>query len=143
MFNFDKNLKNSRRYKNLVDNILITLVEDCKKEYLEVEDIKNIKHDFDYFCEKLSALDNNITKAKILTTGQVMLYDSIDKNTIISNHKIRNCILEYANQVSKSQDLYIDAMAMICITGACIYKYLEDLKETELKPDFEAEEKKY
>ena len=42
-------LDENRRYKNLIDTTLITFVEDCEKEYLEVKDIEAIKHDFDYF----------------------------------------------------------------------------------------------
>lgn len=139
-------LDENRRYKNLIDTTLITFVEDCKKEYLEVKDIEVIKHDFDYFCNKLTALDGNITKLKLLATGKVILHESAGKSISFTNHNVRNCILELADELSKVEkgELYTNAVTFICVIGACVYEYLDSVEDkNRYKPDFESEEKYY
>lgn len=139
-------LDENRRYKNLIDTTLITFVEDCEKEYLEVKDIEAIKHDFDYFCNKLTALDSNITKLKLLATGKVVLHESVGKSVSFTNHNVRSCILELADELSKTEkgELYTNAITFICVIGACVYEYLDSVEDkNKYKPDFESEEKYY
>ena len=74
------------------------------------------------------------------------MHESVGKSISFTNHNVRNCILELADELSKVEkgELYTNAITFICVIGACVYEYLDSVEDkNRYKPDFESEEKYY
>jgi hypothetical protein len=123
------NLEN-RRYKNTIDTFLVNITKKAIKENLSIEELKDMFNLFHYLCIDLHKVDENITETKLLATGSVMLEETlkqINDGTALSNHKVREIILQLMNDLSskpKGDDLYISAISYICIIGAVLNKYI-------------------
>lgn len=123
----------NKRMKHLIDESLIDIMKIAdKNENFNKSNIEEITRIFDKLISALNNIDNNITKSKIESTGDIILNQlikelSIDVNNFSSN-KVREFVIDSMDNVSKSQDLYTDAIVSLYTINSLCTKYLSNTK---------------
>lgn len=123
----------NKRMKHLIDESLIDIMKIAdKNKNFNKSNIEEITRIFDKLISALNNIDNNITKSKIESTGDIILNQlikelNIDVNNFSSN-KVREFVIDSMDNVSKSQDLYTDAIVSLYTINSLCTKYLSNTK---------------
>lgn len=123
----------NKRMKHLIDESLIDIMKIAdKNENFNKSNIEEITRIFDKLISALNNIDNNITKSKIESTGDIILNQlikelNIDVNNFSCN-KVREFVIDSMDNVSKSQDLYTDAIVSLYTINSLCTKYLSNTK---------------
>ncbi len=123
----------NKRMKHLIDESLIDIMKIAdKNKNFNKSNIEEITRIFNKLISALNNIDNNITKSKIESTGDIILNQlikelNIDVNNFSSN-KVREFVIDSMDNVSKSQDLYTDAIVSLYTINSLCTKYLSNTK---------------
>lgn len=123
----------NKRMKHLIDESLIDIMKIAdKNKNFNKSNIEEVTRIFDKLISALNNIDNNITKSKIESTGDIILNQlikelNIDVNNFSCN-KVREFVIDSMDNVSKSQDLYTDAIVSLYTINSLCTKYLSNTK---------------
>ena len=123
----------NKRMKHSIDEALIDIMKIAdKNENFNESHIKQITRIFDKLISEINNIDNNITKTKIESTGDIILNQLIKELNIEIEHfsanKVRSFVIDSLDNVSKSEDLYTEAVIALYTINSLCKKYLSNVK---------------
>lgn len=138
----------NRRMKNIIDKLLLYYGNLCNdNSTFNLDIVKDCYSNFQKISKDLNNIDKNITETKLLVTGEVNVNEVFKETNMNINsfscNRIRDMIINLLDELSKSKDLYADAVSFICIIGALCKMYLDNVSKTKSNVDFKTLDNKY